>query len=130
MTPHQWSDIAGRVEAMWGRSTKWAHASGLAHQVQAVSHDLAVRAIDHLVGQAEKYAPSPAQIIGLASQHSSDPATVQRLAEGTCERDGHLLGAPSPEVVKVLDRADMICTRCGTVQSWTIEEYQEAYELA
>ena len=128
MTPKQWLQIEERVEALWGRSTKWVHASSLAHQVQGVSYDNATQAVNRLMSDAEKYAPSPAQIIGMAGQHDTDSATLQRLAEGDCERNGHLLGAPSPEMVRAMGRADMLCSRCGHQERWTIDQVWETLE--
>lgn len=132
MTPHQWIDIAEKVEMMWGRSAKWARASELATQVQAVSHDRALKVVNDLVSAAERHAPSPAEIIGLASPDATDPATIQRLSEAECADQGHVYGYPALHMAeweasctwddKPAGHVLVICGRCATTTPMRLED--------
>ncbi len=120
---------------MWGRSSKWAHASDLAHQVQAVSHDRALKAINDLVAAAERHAPSPAEIIGLAAV-PADPETSKKLAVADCAERGHVYGYPAVHLGeweatcdwsdKPLGHVTVVCGRCGTTTPMRLEDVTAA----
>ncbi len=60
MTPIEWSKVKERIEALYGKSPKWANATALTNDVHSIPLAAAMTAIEDSMGQ---YAPSPAEII-------------------------------------------------------------------
>ena len=103
MTPHEWRAIQNRVEQLWGPSQKWKEAPALTERVRLISFDTASAVVDALI-LAEKHAPAPAMIIGMALARSGVTTTTPPgpedcdhprfgiLLEGPCD----VIGQDSP----------------------------------
>ncbi len=62
MTPQEWTAVKEHVEALWGRTRKWAQYGRLINQVGHVTFEDAIKVVDRSVGG---YIPSPATIIAI-----------------------------------------------------------------
>ncbi len=75
MTPQEWTAVKDHVEALWGRTRKWANYGYLINQVRHVTYEDAIRLVERRVITGG-FIPSPADIIAIKAAKVPVPVLV------------------------------------------------------
>ncbi len=101
MTPVEWTQVKNRVDALWGKTSKWINYGDIIAMVQHVPYNQAIRSVNQMVGA--KYAPAPADVIAACKP---DAQRLRRPTPAECR--SHVFGVIE---YRATERLEM-CTRC------------------
>lgn len=108
MTPADWKNVASEVEALYGRTGKWAKADASFKYAKRVPAAAAFRALEEIYLEGRSIAPPPAEILGRASKSIENVTTPDEIRR-FCSGERHLFGIVGEEN-KI---RTVVCGRCG-----------------
>jgi hypothetical protein len=111
MTPQEWREVSDEVQALWGKSPRWAQVTQVYRYAQGIPVQAAMQAVEQLYLEQRKMTPAPADVLGMARTFMTDGVGVREVAE-YCRSAGHLWAI----VCEDCGTRTLVCARCRATE--------------